>query len=81
MAEIQTRSQSPISFRQVEDGDRCCQSDLGTFDDKTGESEVIWQITFAIYLSANSNGLLSCLLLWIFWSYWILVNKISFWKQ
>ena len=29
MAEIQASSQSPIFFRLVEDGDRCCQSDLG----------------------------------------------------
>ena len=39
-------------------------------DDKTGESEVIWEITFAMYLyllSANSNALLTCLFLWILW--------------
>ena len=38
-------------------------------DDKTGESEVIWEITFAmyLYLSANLNALLTCLLLWILW--------------
>ena len=38
-------------------------------DDKTGESEVIWERTFAmfLYLSANSNALLTCLLLWILW--------------
>ena len=29
MAEIQARSQPPIFFRQVKDGDRRCQSDLG----------------------------------------------------
>ena len=29
MAEIQARLQPPIFFRQVEDGGRRCQSDLG----------------------------------------------------
>ena len=47
-------------------------------DDKTGENEVIWEITFAIYLSANPNVLLTCLLLWILWRYWILVDKFHF---
>ena len=32
MAEIQARSQPPIFFRQVEDGDRRCQSDLGIME-------------------------------------------------
>ena len=42
-------------------------------DDKTGESEV----------GANSciNALLTRFLLRILWRYWILENKISFWKQ
>ena len=35
-------------------------------DDKTG---------------ADLNTLLMCLLLWILWRYWILMDKISFWKQ
>ena len=34
MAEIQARSQPPIFFHRVEDGDRRCQTD------KTGESKV-----------------------------------------
>ena len=52
MAEIQGRSQAqpPIFLRQVEDCDRCCQSDLVSSDEKTGESEV----------GANLNGLLTC---------------------
>ena len=51
MAEIQGRSQAqpPIFLRQVEDCDRCCQSDLVSSDEKTGESEV----------GANLNGLLT----------------------
>ena len=32
-------------------------------DDKTGENEVIREITLAIYLSANPNALLTCLTL------------------
>ena len=56
MAEIQARLQPPIFFRQVEDGGRRCQSDLGiSSDDKTGESEV--------GANSNINALLTCLLL------------------
>ena len=51
MAEIQTRLQPPIFFRQVEDGGRRCQSDLGI---SSGESEV--------GANSNINALLTCLL-------------------
>ena len=45
---------TPIPFRQVEDGGRHCQSDLGTLWRQTGESEV--------GANSNINALLTCLL-------------------
>ena len=56
MAEIQTRSQSPIFFRQVEDGDRCCQSDLGT----------LWRQNWSewSYLTDNFCNLFICYFKW-----------------
>ena len=39
------------------------------------------EITFAICLSADPNALLTCLLVWILWRFWIfIVDKISFWN-
>ena len=50
MAEIQARSQPPIFFRQVEDGDRRCQSDL----------DILWrQNCWERHWCLNSNALLT----------------------
>ena len=50
MAEIQARSQPPIFFRQVEDGDRRCQSDL----------DILWrQNWWERSWCLNSNALLT----------------------
>ena len=50
MAEIQARSQPPIFFRQLEDGDRRCQSDL----------DILWrQNWWERSWCLNSNALLT----------------------
>ena len=77
MAEIQASSQTPIFLRLVENGDRRGQSDLGIPVHKslviwvslplgiptTSILLLTTKLVRTIYLSANPNALLTCLLL------------------